>query len=128
MVEDIKSEGVDSMSSVLWTQNGVFPFGIKDPFSVYTLEFRRVRTTVGIFSKKTVDLDLKKISGIEMRQSVFGRLFHYGTIVLVTWGKDVPDITMTVKNPERVRRSITNAIEKVQPHGKSYQYRNKRRN
>lgn len=112
------------MSSALWTQNGVFTFGIKDPFSVYTLEFRRVRATSGVFSKRTVDLDLKKISGIEMQQSLFGRLFNYGTITLVTWGKDVPDITMKVKNPERVRRSITNAMEKVQPHGRPYQYRN----
>lgn len=60
-----------------------------------------------------------------MHQSILGRIFNYGTIVLVTWGRDVPDITMKVKEPVRTQRSITNAIEKVQPRGNNYRYNRK---
>lgn len=101
------------MAEVLWEANGVLPFGIKNFFAHHVLERWKIYTTYGVLTKKTISLDLKRISGIEMRQSILGRICKYGTINLITWGRNVPDIKITVKDPDFVLRKITDAKERV---------------
>lgn len=101
------------MSYIVWQADGVLPFGIRNVFAHHTLENRRLLSTVGIFSKKTTSIELRRVSGVELRQSIFGRLFHYGTIDVLTWSKNIPKISMTVKHPEKVMRTISRASEKA---------------
>lgn len=101
------------MSYIMWQADGVLPFGIRNVFAHHTLENRRLYSTVGIFSKKTISIELRRVSGVELRQSILGRLFHYGTIDVLTWSKNLPKISMTVKQPEKVMRTISRASEKA---------------
>lgn len=54
--------------------------------SVYAVTNKRVILKTGVLSRKVVDLVLVKCEGIHVSQSVFGRIFNYGTITVTTGG------------------------------------------
>lgn len=101
------------MAYIVWQADGVLPFGVRNMFAHHTLENRRIYSTVGVFSKKTTSIELRRVSSVELRQSVLGRLFHYGTIDVLTWSKNIPKISMTVKDPEKVMKTISRESEKA---------------
>lgn len=104
----------------IWHENGVFAFGIKNPFAEYWLERRSITAKFGFVSKQTVHIELYRISGIEGHQSLIGRIADYGTIKVITRGTDIADIVMTVKHPDDVMLKITSAMNN-QPSGRRYQ-------
>ncbi|UYZ74497.1 PH domain-containing protein [Moraxella bovis] len=46
------------------------------------LTTKRVMAKTGVISRDTVELRLEKVEGLYVQQSVFGRIFNYGTIVV----------------------------------------------
>lgn len=38
----------------------------------------------GLFSTKTMNSPLNKVQNVSVKQSLFGKLFHYGTLVMTT--------------------------------------------
>lgn len=54
----------------------------------YIVTDRRVIQLRGVFNKNVLDSSLEKINDIEMSQTVFGRMFGYGNIQILTASED----------------------------------------
>jgi uncharacterized membrane protein YdbT with pleckstrin-like domain len=59
-------------------------------FQRWTDEFvitnRRVVVKTGFISRNTVEINLNKVESVDVHQSIFGRLFDFGEIVIVGTG------------------------------------------
>ncbi len=62
----------------------------------------------GLISRSTKEVSLNKIEEIQMEQSVFGRLFGYGRMILRGTGVGVIELP-NLDNPVRLRRTIESA-------------------
>lgn len=66
---------------------------------------------VGLISKAVASTPLKNINNVTFQQGFFGRIFGYGTILI----ESAAAIGITrypyIKNPERVKNAIEQAIE-----------------
>lgn len=47
---------------------------------------KRVIVKTGIFSRYTLEMNLNKIESVNVDQSIFGRMFGYGTITIIGTG------------------------------------------
>lgn len=54
--------------------------------SAYAVTNKRVVLKTGVLSRRAVDLVLAKCEGLHIKQSVFGRIFNFGTITVTTGG------------------------------------------
>lgn len=54
--------------------------------SVYAVTNKRVILKTGVVSRRAVDLVLAKCEGLQIKQSVMGRIFGFGTITVTTGG------------------------------------------
>ncbi len=66
--------------------------------SEYGITNKRVLIKVGFISRSTVEILLDKIESIQIFQSIPGRLFNYGSIVIVGTG-GTRDIFHNIPNP-----------------------------
>lgn len=55
-------------------------------FSSLTIKKRQVILCTGMLVRQTVDIPIAKIETIDIRQSLFGSLFHYGSLVITGTG------------------------------------------
>ena len=55
-------------------------------FSVLIIKERQIILCTGILTRQTLDLSLNKIESIDIRQSVLGSLFQYGSLVITGTG------------------------------------------
>lgn len=63
----------------------------------------------GIISRKTIDFSLKNIEMVDVKQSIFGRIFGFGNIIIK--GNGGSNITIpALKSPENFKQSINSAI------------------
>jgi uncharacterized membrane protein YdbT with pleckstrin-like domain len=76
--------------------------------SIYAVTNRRVIIKTGIISRRTVELVLAKCEGIQVMQSVLGRIFGYGSIVVTTGG--ATNCYYYVSNPLRFKMEINKQI------------------
>ncbi|MBN1137826.1 MAG: PH domain-containing protein [Anaerolineae bacterium] len=77
----------------------------------YIITDRRVMEIRGIFNKLVRDSALEKVNDVELKQSVVGRLFRYGTVQIIT-GSDVGvNLFHRISNPVRFKRAMLNAKE-----------------
>ncbi|RGN43968.1 PH domain-containing protein [Bacteroides sp. OM05-12] len=54
--------------------------------SVYAVTNKRVILKTGVISRRALDLVLAKCEGLQIKQSVLGRILNYGTITVTTGG------------------------------------------
>lgn len=54
--------------------------------SVYAVTNKRVILKTGVISRRVLDLVLAKCEGLQIKQSVLGRILNYGTITVTTGG------------------------------------------
>lgn len=76
--------------------------------SIYAITNKRVIIKTGVISRRTVELVLAKCEGIQVVQSVTGRIFGYGSIVVTTGG--ATNCYYYVVNPFRFKRAINEQI------------------
>lgn len=76
--------------------------------SIYAVTNKRVIIKTGVISRWTVELVLAKCEGIQVIQSVAGRIFGYGSIVVTTGG--ATNCYYYVANPYRFKRAINEQI------------------
>ena len=65
---------------------------------------KRIIVKTGIFSRKTLEMNLNKIESVNVDQSIFGRMFGYGTITIIGTGgtrESFPDIARAVEFRKR---------------------------
>ena len=55
-------------------------------FSSLTIKKKQVILRTGFLVRQTVDISVARIESIDIRQTVFGSLFHYGSLVITGTG------------------------------------------
>lgn len=76
--------------------------------SIYAVTNKRVIIKTGVISRRTLELLLAKCEGIQVVQSITGRIFGYGSIVVTTGG--ATNCYYYVANPFRFKRAINEQI------------------
>jgi len=77
----------------------------------YYITTKRLIVKKGIFQRNTTELRLAKCEGVMVEQSVFGRLFNYGTISITTG--EVINTYRFIANPIRFRTMINENLDKL---------------
>jgi uncharacterized membrane protein YdbT with pleckstrin-like domain len=54
--------------------------------SEFVITNKRIIIKVGLVSRRTLEMNLSKVESVNITQSIFGRMFGYGTIVIVGTG------------------------------------------
>lgn len=97
---------------VLWKSCGYSPFlGIPLKKHQYVLYEDSISVTRGISLQKTQTIPLYRIAAKEVSTSSMGRIFHCGTLRLITRGRELPDLELLVKEPQAVM-DITEKAER----------------
>lgn len=66
---------------------------------------KRVIAKVGIISRHTVELTISKVESIQVKQSVLGRIFNFGTLIISGAGNPQAPI-VGISNPMAFRRAF----------------------
>ena len=79
-------------------------------FTEYAVTSQGVLVKRGIIRRKVSRLSVKKIEGVDLRQTILGRIFNYGTIVVRGTGSDAVVFYM-VPSPLRFQGLINDQID-----------------
>jgi uncharacterized membrane protein YdbT with pleckstrin-like domain len=72
---------------------------------------RRVVIKVGLMARRTVEMMLNKVESIEVKESAFGRMLGYGTIVVIGTG-GTPEPFFRIARPLLFRTTVQQQIQK----------------
>jgi uncharacterized membrane protein YdbT with pleckstrin-like domain len=73
----------------------------------------RVIAKFGFISRSTIEINLAKIESVRVEQSVPGRIFNYGSIIVTGTGSTMDPIPF-IADPIRFRQAIQSATDTVQ--------------
>lgn len=80
--------------------------------TTYTLTDQRLKTTRGVFTRTTEDLELYRVRDSRFEQDLAERMLGLGQVVLFTTDETSPEIRMTfIKDAEAVREKIRALVE-----------------
>ena len=80
--------------------------------TTYTLTDQRLKTTRGVFTRTTEDLELYRVRDNRFEQSFAERLCGLGQVVLFTTDETSPEVRLTfIKDAEAVREKIRTLVE-----------------
>lgn len=80
--------------------------------TTYTLTDQRLKTTRGVFTRTTEDLELYRVRDNRFEQSFAERLCGLGQVVLFTTDETSPEVRLTfIKDAESVREKIRTLVE-----------------
>tara|TARA_B110000285_G_scaffold85647_1_gene98304 strand:- start:71 stop:445 length:375 start_codon:yes stop_codon:yes gene_type:complete len=85
------------------------PSLLKLVFTEYSLTNKRIVVKTGIIGRSTEELKLSKVETVELRQSILGRIFGFGNIVLSGTGASNL-VLKTVADPVQVKKTIDNQL------------------
>lgn len=74
----------------------------------------RVISKTGIISRDIFEMRLEKVESIDLFQSVMGRIFNYGTVVVHGTG-DTAKRLANIEQPLKFKLTITEAAHKLRP-------------
>jgi len=84
---------------IFFTLSGILTLFIAPALKRWSDEFvitnKRIICKTGIFSRRTLEMNLNKIESVNVDQSIFGRMFGFGTITIIGTGgtkESFPDI------------------------------------
>jgi uncharacterized membrane protein YdbT with pleckstrin-like domain len=72
---------------------------------------RRVLQMTGVLSKQVVDASLDQINDVKTDQSIFGRMFNYGDVEVVTASAILKDEMQRIAKPLDFKRALIDAKE-----------------
>lgn len=75
-------------------------------YSEFVVTNRRVIVKTGIISRNVFEMPPGKIESVDLSQSIGGRIFDYGTLVLHGTG-DTAKVLKMIESPVRFRKAIT---------------------
>lgn len=67
---------------------------------------RRVIAKVGLIRRKTWEINASKVEGVEVDQSIFGRIFGYGTVTVKGTGGGIVPLR-NIDDPVEFRKYVT---------------------
>lgn len=107
---------------VLWLILGIVTFGLTWLIALY--EFLRLKYTeqgvtnkrvvlkTGIIGRKTEEMKLTSIETVEINQSIWGRIFGFGTVQVT--GRGISDVVFRgIDDPMAVKRQIESVSNPV---------------
>lgn len=78
----------------------------------YELTTERLRTRIGVFNKRTDELELYRIRDYKLEQPFFLRMFSLGNIILETSDRSHPQVTLkAISNSEEFREKLRAHVE-----------------
>ncbi len=77
--------------------------------SEFAVTNRRVMLKTGAVKRKLTELQLNRAEGLRVDQSVMGRIFDYGDIIITSGG--VTETFSPIAQPYEFKKQINNAIE-----------------
>jgi len=87
----------------------------------YIVTNRRVIQISGVFDKNVVDSSLEKVNDVKMSQSMFGRMFDYGDVEILTASEMGINLFKRIGDPVKFKTAMLNAKEKLGYEGMSPQ-------
>lgn len=85
----------------------------------FVITERRVLQIRGVLSKVVLDSSLGKINDVELRQSMLGRMFDFGTLTILTAADEVDNAMEQIGSPLEFKRVLLAA---KQNHDQGYGY------
>jgi uncharacterized membrane protein YdbT with pleckstrin-like domain len=109
----IKDENVEYESRLHWkiyfTLSGLLTLFIYPYIRQITNEFvitnKRVIVKRGLFARTTFEMNLNKIETVNVEQSIWGRIFGFGTITIVGTGGS-REVVPSISKPLEFRRKF----------------------
>lgn len=93
---------------IYFTLRGIFTLFIAPALSRWADEFvitnKRIICKTGLFSRRTLEMNLNKIESVNVDQGIMGRMLGYGTITIIGTGgtrESFPDIAQPVEFRKR---------------------------
>ena len=80
--------------------------------SEYTITNKRIIMKTGFFRRKIMETFLNRVEGLAVDQSIFGRLFNYGTITIIGVGGTRNHFTF-VSHPLEFRKNVQQNLDHV---------------
>ncbi len=80
----------------------------------YLVTTRRVMQVSGIFNKNVIDSSLEKVNDVKLSQSVFGRVFGYGDVEILTASELGVNLFRRIEDPIRFKTAMLNAKEQLE--------------
>lgn len=78
---------------------------IKYKFTEIAITNKRLITKVGVIQRKTMEMNLSKIESLQVNQSIIGRIFNFGDVVISGTGSHLA-ILRHIKNPIEFRNAF----------------------
>lgn len=88
---------------------GVYPW-LERKCSEYVITSRRVVVKTGIISRNVFEMRLQKIESVDLEQSILGRIFDFGTLIIHGTGDTAKRLPM-LSQPVAFRHAIDQACE-----------------
>ncbi|HLY04735.1 MAG TPA: PH domain-containing protein [Rhizomicrobium sp.] len=67
---------------------------------------RRVIYKTGLVSRRTVEMNMDKVESVDVTQSIWGRIFNFGTVLIRGTGASLEPLA-TIATPLALRNAIT---------------------
>jgi membrane protein YdbS with pleckstrin-like domain len=77
----------------------------------YVLTTHRLIQQIGILAKRSMDARLDKINNVELRQSLWGRIFGFGDLEIDTASENGAALFPNISRPQDFKRAILGAVE-----------------
>lgn len=77
--------------------------------SEYVLTDRRVIVSTGLFTRTTMEVLLNRVSGVNLQQSLAGRIADFGTVIVEGFHGPA-DVFVNIENPNRFKMLIEQQI------------------
>jgi uncharacterized membrane protein YdbT with pleckstrin-like domain len=94
---------------IFFSLRALFTLFIAPLIDLYTDQFaitnKRVVIKTGLISRKTIELNLNKIESVNVDQTVFGRLFGFGTITIIGIG-GTREAFINIRKPLEFRKKF----------------------
>ncbi len=103
-------------AELLWKDRKRY-FGLPLSFTKYSLVKKpgawvKVFLNVGLLSSRIDEINAYRICDIRMKQSLLGKMFNYGDIVLLSSDESQPTLLLkNIKNPYQVRELFSTVAE-----------------
>ena len=80
----------------------------------YIITNWRVLQVSGIINKNVTDSSLEKVNDVKMSQSIFGRLFNYGDVEILTASELGVNLFKRIEDPVHFKTAMLNAKESLE--------------
>ena len=97
-----------AVGSAIWSIGSLFAI-IGYYFTEFSITNKKVLAKKGIISRRTDELQLKKIEGVDVTQGIFGRMLGFGSIVISGTGSQKV-VFNGVDNPLAIKKQIDSII------------------